>query len=98
MENGIFEYFSRNSFTFSKNYGRTYDSGLLTPYLKDCFSSDVRSFIIDGEMMGWHKRDQCFGCKGDLLNFKLLLQITELIATLYLVLNVNLCYMTVKLD
>ncbi|XP_047528134.1 DNA ligase 4-like isoform X2 [Vanessa atalanta] len=64
MENGVFEYFSRNGHKYAKKYGSTYDSGTLTPDLKDCFSADVHNFIIDGEMMGWHKRDQCFGCKG----------------------------------
>ncbi|XP_046978347.1 DNA ligase 4 isoform X2 [Vanessa cardui] len=64
MENGIFEYFSRNGHKYAKKYGSTYDSGSLTPDLRDCFSADANNFIIDGEMMGWHKRDQCFGCKG----------------------------------
>ncbi|XP_050344738.1 DNA ligase 4-like isoform X1 [Nymphalis io] len=63
MENDIFEYFSRNGYKYAKKYGRTYESGSLTPDLKDCFSKDAHSFIIDGEMMGWHKMDQCFGCK-----------------------------------
>ncbi|XP_047525298.1 DNA ligase 4 isoform X3 [Pieris napi] len=65
MENGIFEYFSRKGFTYSNNYGKTFDSnGLLTPLLKECFISSASSFIIDGEMMGWHKEYQCFGSKG----------------------------------
>ncbi|XP_026739179.1 DNA ligase 4-like isoform X1 [Trichoplusia ni] len=64
MENGRFEYFSRRGFCFTSTYGSTYDSGLLTPFLKDCFKSNVSSFILDGEMMGWHKKNQCFGSKG----------------------------------
>ena len=66
MENGKFEYFSRRGFSFTKNYGSNYDSGLLTPHLKNSFSSDAKSFILDGEMMGWHKQYQCFGSKGKL--------------------------------
>ncbi|XP_022821791.1 DNA ligase 4-like isoform X1 [Spodoptera litura] len=74
MLNGKFEYFSRRGFSFTKNYGGSYESGLLTPHLKDTFSSDVTSFILDGEMMGWHKQYQCFGCKGMAFDVK---KITE---------------------
>lgn len=64
MENGVFEYFSRRGHKYSSNYGKSYDSGLLTPCLKDCLAPKVKSFILDGEMMGWHKEYQCFSCKG----------------------------------
>uniref|UniRef100_A0A2A4K475 DNA ligase 4 n=1 Tax=Heliothis virescens TaxID=7102 RepID=A0A2A4K475_HELVI len=74
MENGRFEYFSRRGFSFAKNYGSSYDSGLLTPHLKNCFSSEVSSFILDGEMMGWHKERECFSCKGMAFDVK---KITE---------------------
>lgn len=67
MQDGIFEYFSRKGHTYSDNYGKTYDAGLLTPYLKDRFSPQVTSFILDGEMMGWHKAKQHFSSKGALL-------------------------------
>ncbi|XP_038207910.1 DNA ligase 4-like isoform X1 [Zerene cesonia] len=74
MEDGVFEYFSRKGFTYASNYGKTYDSGLLTPRLRDCFSPNVKSFILDGEMMGWHKEYQCFGSKGMAFDIK---KITE---------------------
>ncbi|XP_041974835.1 DNA ligase 4 [Aricia agestis] len=64
MENGVFNYFSRKGFSYADNYGQTYESGLLTPYLKDCLNSNVKSVILDGEMMGWHKEKQYFGSKG----------------------------------
>ncbi|CAH0727516.1 unnamed protein product, partial [Brenthis ino] len=64
MENDTFEYFSRKGHPYSKKYGKNYESGLLTPYLKDCFSENARNFILDGEMMGWHKEGQYFGSKG----------------------------------
>ncbi|XP_072942121.1 DNA ligase 4 [Epargyreus clarus] len=63
MENGVFEYFSRKGFKYADHFGKTYDSGLLTPHLKGCFSEDVTSIILDGEMMGWHKEKQYFGSK-----------------------------------
>ncbi|CAG9795060.1 unnamed protein product [Diatraea saccharalis] len=64
MENGVFEYYSRKGHKYSDNYGKTYDSGSLTPLLKGCFNSEVTSFILDGEMMGWHKVNEHFSCKG----------------------------------
>ncbi|KAM3967874.1 LOW QUALITY PROTEIN: uncharacterized protein ACR2FA_011420 [Aphomia sociella] len=74
MNNGRFEYFSRRGHSYSNKYGETYDSGLLTPFLKDCISPSVSSFILDGEMMGWHKRDKCFKVKGESFDVK---KITE---------------------
>ncbi|CAH0695405.1 unnamed protein product [Spodoptera exigua] len=74
MRDGKFEYFSRRGFSFTKNFGNSYDSGLLTLHFKDVFSSGVTSFILDGEMMGWHKQYQCFGCKGMAFDVK---KITE---------------------
>lgn len=65
MQDGVFEYFSRRGFTYSAKFGKTYESeGLLTPLLKGSFKPGVNSFILDGEMMGWHKERACFGSKG----------------------------------
>ncbi|XP_050681911.1 DNA ligase 4-like isoform X1 [Leptidea sinapis] len=74
MENGIFEYYSRKGFRYSDSYGKTYESGLLTPNLQSSFSSNATSFILDGEMMGWHKEYKCFGSKGMAYDIK---KITE---------------------
>ncbi|XP_073957989.1 LOW QUALITY PROTEIN: DNA ligase 4 [Choristoneura fumiferana] len=64
MQNGVFQYLSRKGHPYSDNYGESYESGLLTPFLKDCFSATVDSVILDGEMMGWHKQNQKFSTKG----------------------------------
>lgn len=64
MQHGVFEYYSRKGFSYGDIYGKSFDSGLLTPFLKDHLSPSVSSFVIDGEMMGWHKRNKCFGSKG----------------------------------
>ncbi|XP_053614941.1 DNA ligase 4 [Plodia interpunctella] len=74
MKDGVYEYFSRRGHSYSDNYGKTHDSGLLTPHLKDCFIGSVSSFIIDGEMMGWHKYSQTFKIKGEPFDVK---KITE---------------------
>ncbi|XP_059051045.1 DNA ligase 4-like isoform X1 [Achroia grisella] len=74
MKNGEFEYFSRRGYPYSQKYGKTYETGLLTPYLKNCFSQSVTNFILDGEMMGWHKTDKSFRVKGESFDVK---KITE---------------------
>ncbi|XP_052739139.1 DNA ligase 4 isoform X1 [Bicyclus anynana] len=74
MDNNTFEYYSRKGFTYSKKYGKTFESGILTPDLRTCFSSNAHNFILDGEMMGWHKEKQCFGSKGMAYDIK---KITE---------------------
>ncbi|CAG9136788.1 unnamed protein product [Plutella xylostella] len=63
MKDGQFNYLSRRGFSFADKYGKTYDSGLFTPQLKDCFKPGVDSFILDGEMMGWHIERERFGAK-----------------------------------
>lgn len=65
MQNGVFQYLSRKGHPYSDNYGESYESGMLTPFLKDCFSATVDSVILDGEMMGWHKQNQKFSTKGE---------------------------------
>ncbi|XP_026319708.1 DNA ligase 4-like isoform X1 [Hyposmocoma kahamanoa] len=70
MENAVFEYFSRRGFKYADNFGKTFDSGMLTPHLKNCFSASVNNFVLDGEMMGWHKQHQDFGSKGQAFDVK----------------------------
>ncbi|XP_013133250.1 PREDICTED: DNA ligase 4 [Papilio polytes] len=66
MENHIYKYFTRRGYE-RHNFGKTYDSGMLTPLLKNCFAPNVKSFVLDGEMMGWNEEDEEFGSKG--MNF-----------------------------
>lgn len=66
MQNGVFKYFSRNAFDYTQQFGETYESnGNLTKKLKKLLNVDVHSFIIDGEMMGWHKGKKMFSSKGN---------------------------------
>ncbi|KAK9694089.1 ATP dependent DNA ligase domain [Popillia japonica] len=67
MENDRFKYFSRNGYDFSKKFGETYNSGLYTPLLQGVFNDNVKSIILDGEMMGWNRNTREFGSKG--MNF-----------------------------
>lgn len=67
MRNGTFSYFSRRGFNFTQTFGDNYHEGLYTPKLKHAFKGLVKSFILDGEMMGFNKEMQQFGSKG--MNF-----------------------------
>lgn len=65
MKDGKFKFFSRNGFDYTDNYGDSFDSdGVLTKYLKDSLGESTLNFIIDGEMMGWHKTKKIFSSKG----------------------------------
>lgn len=67
MKNEQFKYFSRNGFDYTNELGENYNSGSLTPYLKNVFCDDLKSIILDGEMMLWHKKKKIFGSKGKFL-------------------------------
>lgn len=64
MKDGNFKYFSRNGYDYTQQYGQTYAQGIYTPLLKGVFKDDVRSIILDGEMMGYDKKEKKFGSKG----------------------------------
>lgn len=64
MKDGKFSYFSRRGINFTHTFGENYDEGLYTPKLRDTFKDSVKSFIFDGEMMGFNKETDEFGSKG----------------------------------
>lgn len=64
MKNGLFRYFSRNGYDYTDTYGESYMQGLYTPLLNGVFSAEVKSIILDGEMMGYNKAKKQFGSKG----------------------------------
>ncbi|XP_061708310.1 DNA ligase 4-like [Cydia pomonella] len=64
MQDGVFEYFSRKGHAYGNHYGTGDDNGLLTPKLRNGLDPGVKSMVLDGEMMGWHKQRQVFGSKG----------------------------------
>ncbi|XP_068626604.1 DNA ligase 4 isoform X2 [Battus philenor] len=66
MKDNVFQYFTRKGHDIP-NFGTSYESGMLTPLLKGCFASDVESFILDGEMLGWNEEQGEYGSKG--MNF-----------------------------
>lgn len=60
-----FKYFSRRAFDFSGKFNQT-----LTPKLKQRINSGVKSFIVDGEMMAFHKKYKIFTQKGYSIDVK----------------------------
>lgn len=50
-----FKYFSRNGYEYSDNYGETPESGHFTSLIMKQLCPGVKNFILDGEMMGWHR-------------------------------------------
>ncbi|XP_063549082.1 DNA ligase 4 [Cydia strobilella] len=64
IQDGVFEYFSRKGHSYGQHFGTGDDNGLLTPKLRQGLAPGVRSVVLDGEMMGWHKQRQVFGTKG----------------------------------
>lgn len=67
MKNGEFQYFSRRGFQYSNEFGTNFTNGLFTPLLKNTFAKNIKSLILDGEMMGWNTNTKQFGSKG--MNF-----------------------------
>ncbi|KAJ8665207.1 hypothetical protein QAD02_006869 [Eretmocerus hayati] len=63
---GTFKYFTRQGFDITSNtcYGKNANEGFLSPNITPLLNNNCHSIILDGEMMGWHKEDKVFGCKG----------------------------------
>ncbi|PNF19465.1 hypothetical protein B7P43_G02347 [Cryptotermes secundus] len=59
MENGVFKYFSRNGYEYTDGFAT-----LLTPHVAKLLRTDIKSCILDGEMMGWNQKLKCFKTKG----------------------------------
>lgn len=59
MNPGVF--FSGNEYT--SVFGATPFDGTLTPYIANCFKPEVKTCILDGEMLGYHSATKTFGEK-----------------------------------
>ncbi|XP_011501770.1 PREDICTED: DNA ligase 4 [Ceratosolen solmsi marchali] len=67
MKNGKYKYFSRQGYDITNNssYGEYPDSGrFLTSNIALLLNKNIHTIILDGELMGWHKRNKNFGSKG----------------------------------
>ncbi|XP_076808951.1 DNA ligase 4-like isoform X1 [Clavelina lepadiformis] len=73
-----YKYFSRNGKEYSTVFGETPYKGTITPYIHDCFSAEVQSCILDGEMMGYHSEMKIFMQKGAQFDIKHVTEDSEL--------------------
>lgn len=65
-----FRYFTRRSHDYSSGFGTTADEGSLTQYISSCFQSDVKNCILDGEVIGFDPKHECFVSKGSHVDVK----------------------------
>lgn len=66
MKDGIFKYCTRQRIEITNNwgYGKKDSDGFLTSKFSQLLNPQCKSIILDGELMGWHKKDKVFGTKG----------------------------------
>ena len=65
-----FRYFSRNSNDYTQSFGATRYRGTLTPYISDSFKANVKTCILDGEMVGYDPATNDFVLKGSNVDVK----------------------------
>ncbi|KAG5891388.1 hypothetical protein JTB14_020116 [Gonioctena quinquepunctata] len=70
LRDNQFKYFSRNGFDYTNNLGESYDKGMLTPKLRDMINKNIKTVILDGELMAWNKKAKEFGSKGMAMDVK----------------------------
>eukprot|EP00794_Sanderia_malayensis_P019370 gene19370-21291_t len=67
---GEFRYFSRRCHDYSDSFGVTEFRGTLTPHVTRCFSTDLVSCILDGEMIAFDADNDVFVPKGTNIDIK----------------------------
>lgn len=55
MVNDEFRYFSRKGNDNTEKYGKNYSSGSFTPLIKNFLHPNVRSIVLDGEIVSWNE-------------------------------------------
>lgn len=75
MKNGEFRFYSRRGHNRTNAYGHSYNSnGSFTPFLKGFVNDNIKSIILDGELVSWNETEGCiegFGlAKGAMVNLQ----------------------------
>eukprot|EP00111_Clytia_hemisphaerica_P007155 TCONS_00020786-protein len=65
-----YRYFSRNSNDYSENFGITKYRGSFTPHVTHLFKEDIKTCILDGEMVGFDDEIDNFVLKGSNIDIK----------------------------
>lgn len=65
-----YRYFSRGSIEYTQSFGATKYRGTLTPFIANCFKTDIKSCVLDGEMVGFDPRSNDYVLKGSNIDIK----------------------------
>lgn len=65
-----YKYFSRRSHDYSSSFGESPMEGSLTPYIANCFKSNIQSCILDGEMCAYNAETKAYISKGENFDIK----------------------------
>lgn len=82
-----YEYFSRNGYKYTEQFGTSPQEGSLTPFIHNAFKTDVQICILDGEMMAYNPNTQTFMQKGNKFDIKRMVEYSDL-QTCYCVFDV----------
>nr|XP_020039593.1 DNA ligase 4 isoform X2 [Castor canadensis] len=83
----VYQYFSRNGYNYTDQFGASPQEGSLTPFIHNAFRTDVQVCILDGEMMAYNPNTQTFMQKGDKFDIKRMVEDSDL-QTCYCVFDV----------
>lgn len=82
-----YQYFSRNGFNYTDQFGDSPKKGSLTPFIHSAFKTDIQICILDGEMMAYNPNTQTFMQKGNKFDIKRMVEDSDL-QTCYCVFDV----------
>ncbi|XP_019062433.1 DNA ligase 4 isoform X2 [Fukomys damarensis] len=83
----VYQYFSRNGYDYTEQFGASPSEGSLTPFIHNAFKTDVQICILDGEMMAYNPNTQTFMQKGNKFDIKRMVEDSDL-QTCYCVFDV----------
>ncbi|XP_012878466.1 PREDICTED: DNA ligase 4 [Dipodomys ordii] len=83
----VYQYFSRNGFDYTQQFGASSREGSLTPFIHGAFRPDIQVCILDGEMMAYNPNTQTFMQKGVKFDIKRMVEDSDL-QTCYCVFDV----------
>lgn len=83
----VYQYFSRNGYNYTDQFGASPQEGSLTPFIHTAFQPDVQTCILDGEMMAYNPNTQTFMQKGNKFDIKRMVEDSDL-QTCYCVFDV----------
>uniref|UniRef100_A0A8C5K712 DNA ligase n=1 Tax=Jaculus jaculus TaxID=51337 RepID=A0A8C5K712_JACJA len=83
----VYQYFSRNGYNYTDQFGASPQEGSLTPFIHEAFPADVQVCILDGEMMAYNPNTQTFMQKGSKFDIKRMVEDSDL-QTCYCVFDV----------